>query len=78
MSFDDNLHQVRLCDFHFCCKERWVYEHDLTDETIPKQGHAGRLLWNGLPYDLHVLRENNARSRLHCSSLNRPNRSGRG
>jgi hypothetical protein len=29
--FDDNPHQVRLCDFHFRCKEKWVYEYDLTD-----------------------------------------------
>ncbi len=22
---------MQLRDFHFCCKERWVYEYDLTD-----------------------------------------------
>jgi hypothetical protein len=31
ISFCDNPHQVRLCDFHFRCKEKWVYEYDLTD-----------------------------------------------
>jgi hypothetical protein len=31
ISFCDNPHQVRLRDFHFRCKERWVYEYDLTD-----------------------------------------------
>src|SRR6266496_2427681 len=31
ISFDDNPHQVRLCDFHFRCKETWLYEYDLTD-----------------------------------------------
>jgi Plasmid pRiA4b ORF-3-like protein len=31
VSFDDNPHQVRLCDFHFRCKETWLYEYDLTD-----------------------------------------------
>jgi Plasmid pRiA4b ORF-3-like protein len=31
ISFDDNPHRVRLCDFHFHIKERWVYEYDLTD-----------------------------------------------
>ncbi len=31
ISFCDNPHQVRLCDFHFRCKERWMYEYDLTD-----------------------------------------------
>lgn len=29
--FCDNPHQVRLCDFYFRCKERWMYEYDLTD-----------------------------------------------
>src|SRR5438128_12664861 len=29
ISFCDNPHQVGLCDFR--CKERWVYEYDLTD-----------------------------------------------
>jgi hypothetical protein len=31
ISFCDNPHQVRLRDFHFRCKERWVYEYDLAD-----------------------------------------------
>jgi|SRR6266702_54408 len=31
ISFDDNPHQVRLSDFHFRTRERWVYEYDLTD-----------------------------------------------
>ncbi len=31
ISFDDNPHQIRLRDFHFRCKETWVYEYDLTD-----------------------------------------------
>jgi hypothetical protein len=31
ISFCDNPHQVRLCEFHFRCKERWLYEYDLTD-----------------------------------------------
>lgn len=31
VSFDDNPHQIRLCDFHFRCKEIWLYEYDLTD-----------------------------------------------
>jgi len=31
ISFDDNPYQVRLRDFHFRCKEVWVYEYDLTD-----------------------------------------------
>lgn len=31
ISFCDNPHQVRLCDFHFRSKERWTYEYDLTD-----------------------------------------------
>ena len=31
MSFDDNLHEVQLRDFHFRWKETWVYEYDLTD-----------------------------------------------
>jgi hypothetical protein len=31
MSFDDNPYQVQLRDFHFCWKETWVYEYDLTD-----------------------------------------------
>jgi len=31
ISFCDNPHQVRLCDFHFRCKERWTYEYDLAD-----------------------------------------------
>jgi hypothetical protein len=31
VSFDDNPHQVRLCDFYFRCKETWLYEYDLTD-----------------------------------------------
>ena len=30
MGFDDNPHQVRLRDFHFRCKEVWVYEYDMT------------------------------------------------
>jgi Plasmid pRiA4b ORF-3-like protein len=29
--FDDNPRQVHLRDFHFRCKETWVYEYDLTD-----------------------------------------------
>jgi hypothetical protein len=29
--FCDNPHEVRLYDFHFSCKEQWVYEYDLTD-----------------------------------------------
>jgi hypothetical protein len=29
--FDDNPHQVQLRDFHFRCKETFVYEYDLTD-----------------------------------------------
>jgi hypothetical protein len=29
--FDDNPRQVQLRDFHFRCKETWVYEYDLTD-----------------------------------------------
>ncbi len=29
--FDDNACQVQLRDFHFRCKETWVYEYDLTD-----------------------------------------------
>lgn len=24
ISFDDNPHQIRLCDFHFRTRERWV------------------------------------------------------
>ncbi len=31
ISFDDNPHQIRLCDFHFCTRERWVYEYDLNN-----------------------------------------------
>ena len=31
ISFDDNPHQIRLCDFHFRTRERWVYEYDLND-----------------------------------------------
>ena len=31
ISFDDNPYQVRLHDFHFRIKERWLYEYDLTD-----------------------------------------------
>ncbi len=31
ISFCDNPYQVQLCDFHFRCKERWMYEYDLTD-----------------------------------------------
>lgn len=31
ISFDDNSHKVLLRDFHFRCKEKWVYEYDLTD-----------------------------------------------
>jgi hypothetical protein len=31
ISFDDNPHRIRLHDFHFRCKETWVYEYDLTD-----------------------------------------------
>lgn len=31
MIFDDNPRQVQLRDFHFRCKEVWVYEYDLTD-----------------------------------------------
>jgi Plasmid pRiA4b ORF-3-like protein len=31
MIFDDNPRQVQLRDFHFRCKETWVYEYDLTD-----------------------------------------------
>ncbi len=29
--FDDNPRLVQLRDFHFRCKETWVYEYDLTD-----------------------------------------------
>jgi hypothetical protein len=29
--FDDNPHKVQLRHFHFRCKEKWVYEYDLTD-----------------------------------------------
>jgi hypothetical protein len=29
--FDDNPRQIQLRDFHFRCKETWVYEYDLTD-----------------------------------------------
>lgn len=29
--FDDNPRQVQLRDFHFRCKETWVYEYDMTD-----------------------------------------------
>ncbi len=32
--FDDNPRQVQLRDFHFRCKETWVYEYDLTDWCI--------------------------------------------
>jgi hypothetical protein len=31
MIFDDNPRQVQLRDFHFRCKETFVYEYDLTD-----------------------------------------------
>jgi hypothetical protein len=31
MGFDDNPNQVQLRDFHFRCKEVWVYEYDMTD-----------------------------------------------
>ncbi len=31
IGFCDNPHQVLLRDFHFRCKERWMYEYDLTD-----------------------------------------------
>ena len=31
ISFGDNQHQIRLCDFHFRTRERWVYEYDLTN-----------------------------------------------
>jgi len=31
ISFGDNPHQIRLCDFHFRTRERWVYEYDLTN-----------------------------------------------
>jgi hypothetical protein len=29
--FDDNPRRVQLRDFHFRCKETWLYEYDLTD-----------------------------------------------
>jgi hypothetical protein len=31
ISFYDDPHQVLLRDFPFHCKERWMYQYDLTD-----------------------------------------------